>query len=167
GEKLDTTATVALRQRLLRAAKAVPGVEDASLQSSVPFWSSWSVGLFVAGIDTVSRLGQFDLNGVSPEFFHTFGTRLLRGRNFTDQDTRQAPRAMIVSEAMGRVLWPGKDAIGQCIKVGADTMPCTYVVGVAENIKETSLSGDSGYYYCVPAMQFSPHSGGLFVRGPG
>ena len=28
----------------------------------------------------------------------------------------------------------GKEAIGQCIQVNADTMPCTYVVGIAENV---------------------------------
>ncbi len=46
------------------------------------------MGLYVAGIDTVSRLGQFDLNAVSPEYFSTIGTRILRGRGITDQDTR-------------------------------------------------------------------------------
>jgi len=45
----------------------------------MPFWSSWSIGLFVEGIDTVSRLGQFNANAVSPEHFATFGTRIVRG----------------------------------------------------------------------------------------
>ena len=70
GLKLDSMSTVALRQRLLDRAKTLPGVENASLQTSVPFWSTWSVSLFVEGIDTVSRLGQFDLNAVSPDYFH-------------------------------------------------------------------------------------------------
>jgi predicted permease len=164
GVTLDSAATVALRRRLLDAAKSTPGVENASLQSAVPFWSTTSVGLYVEGIDTVSRLGQFDLNTVSPEFFATVGTRIVRGRGITDQDTPSAPRAMVVSENMGRRLWPGKDPIGQCIRVAADTMPCTYVVGIAENIKETSLGADSSFFYYLPAAQFRPTSGGLFVR---
>jgi predicted permease len=167
GVKLDSVETIALRQRLLQAAKTIPGVENASLSSSVPFWSTWSVGLYVAGIDTVGRLGQFDLNAVSPEYFATLGTRILRGRGIGDQDLEHAPRAMVVSQAMGKALWPGKDPVGQCIRVNADTMPCTYVVGVAENIKDQSLSADSGYYYYLPATQFSPQSGGLFVRTRG
>ncbi|HEX8942167.1 MAG TPA: ABC transporter permease [Gemmatimonadaceae bacterium] len=167
GVKLDSVQTVALRQQLLQAAKSIPGVENASLASSVPFWSMWSTSLYVAGIDTVGRLGQFDLNAVSPEYFATLGTRILRGRGITDQDAEHAPRAMVVSQAMGKVLWPGQDPIGQCIRVNADTMPCTYVVGIAENIKEKSLSADSGYYYYLPAAQFSPQSGGLFVRARG
>ena len=164
GVTVDSAATVALRHKLLDAAKAIPGVENASLQITMPFWSQWSMGLFVQGIDTVSRLGQFDLNAVSPEYFATMGTRILRGRGISDEDTPNAPRAMVVSDAMGKVLWPGKDPIGQCIKISADTVPCSYVVGIAENIKEQALGADSGYFYYVPAAQFQPHNGGLFVR---
>jgi predicted permease len=174
GVTLDSVQTIALREQLLRTAKTIPGVENASRQAAVPFWSTWSVGLFVEGIDTVSRLGQFDLNGVSADYFQTMGTRILRGRGIADQDTPDKPRVIVVSDAMGKVLWPGKDAIGQCIKVnfgggGRDpvdgrTLPCTTVVGVAENIKEQSLASDSGYYYYLPIAQFNPKSGGLFVR---
>jgi putative ABC transport system permease protein len=164
GEKLDSAGTVALRQRLLEAAKSLPGVENASLQAAVPFWSTWSVGLYVEGIDTVRRLGQFNLNAVSPEYFSTLGTRILRGRGISPQDELNAPRAIVVSEAMGKVLWPGRDPIGQCIRVNADTVPCTYVVGVAEDIKSQSLKVDSSYYYYLPAAQFNTTSGGVFVR---
>jgi len=72
---------------------------------------------------------------------------------------------MVVSEAMARTLWPNKDAIGQCVKIRADTMPCTYIVGIAENIKNNSLGGDdTGYFYYLPSAQFNPQQGGLFVR---
>jgi putative ABC transport system permease protein len=167
GVTLDSVATIALRQRLLDAAKTIPGVQTAGLASSVPFWSTWSENLFVAGIDTVGRLGQFDLNAVSPEYFATLGTRVVRGRGISSADVEHAPRAMVVSQAMGKVLWPGKDPIGQCVRMNADTMPCIYVVGIAENIKNESLSADSGFYYYVPAAQFSPQNGGLFVRTRG
>jgi predicted permease len=167
GVKLDSAATVQLRQRLRERAANLPGVENASLQTSMPFWSTWSVGLFVEGIDTVSRLGQFNLNGVSPEHFATFGTRIVRGRNFTNADNATASRAMIVSENMAKVLWPQRDAIGQCVKVNADTMPCTYVVGIAENIRASSLNDDPGLFYYLPSAQFNPQTGGLFVRTRG
>lgn len=169
GVKLDSTATVNLRRQLLATAKTIPGVENASLQATVPFWSTWSIGLHVQGIDTVSRLGQFDLQTVSPEFFSTFGTRIIRGRGVTDADQASAPRVMVASEAMGKTLWPGKDPIGQCVRVASDTMPCTTVVGIAENIKEQGLaaSSDSAYFYYLPTMQYQPQNGGLFVRTRG
>ena len=167
GVKLDSTATVNLRRQLLAAAKTIPGVENASMQATVPFWSSWSTGLFVQGIDTVSRLGQFDLQTVSPEFFSTFGTRIIRGRGVTDADQAATPRVAVVSENMGKLLWPGKDPIGQCMRVVSDTMPCTTVVGIAENIKENSFGPDSGGFYYLPWTQQAPQNGGLFVRTRG
>ncbi len=164
GMQLDSTATIALRRRLLEVATSIPVVENASLQVGVPFWSSWSVGLYVEGIDTVSRLGSFMVNAVSPSYFDTFGTRLLRGRGIEAGDVDGGPKVIVVSDKMGKVLWPGKDPIGQCIRISADTMPCTQVVGVAEDIKAGSLKPDSNFYYYVPATQFSPQSGGLFIR---
>ena len=167
GVTLDSAAGVALRYRLLEKAKATPGVVNATLQSGVPFWSTSSTSLFVQGIDTVGRLGQFNYNRVSPEFFATVGTRILRGRGVTSTDVLNAPRVAVVSEGMARTLWPGRDAIGQCMRISADTMPCTYIVGIAEDIKSQSLGADSSHYYYVPAQQFRPQSGGLFVRVSG
>jgi predicted permease len=167
GVKLDSAQTVALRQRLLAAARAIPGVENASLRIAVPFWDFWNDGLYVEGIDTVAKLGTFNLNAVSPEYFATLGTRIVRGRGIDDRDIANAPRAMVVSEAMAKTIWPGKDAIGQCVRVSADTVPCTYVVGIAENIKANSLSDDPSLFYYLSSAQFNPQTGGLFVRTRG
>jgi putative ABC transport system permease protein len=167
GVELDSAPKIALRRRLLEVATSIPVVENASLQVGVPFWSSWSVGLYVEGIDTVSRYGSFMVNAVSPSFFETFGTRLLRGRGIEAGDiggSLRVPTVTVISAAMGRTLFPGKDPIGQCIRIGSDTVPCTQVVGIAEDIKAGSLKPDSNFYYYVPATQFSPQTGGLFVR---
>jgi len=167
GVTLDSAQNHALRLRLLAAAQAIPGVEHASLQVTMPFWSTWSNDLHVAGIDTVEKLGEFDLNAVSPDYFATMGTRILRGRGITEQDVAGAPRSMVVSEAMAKRIWPHADALGQCVKVGADTVPCTYVVGIAENIKNNSLNDEPGYYYYLSWDQFAPQQGGVFVRTRG
>jgi putative ABC transport system permease protein len=164
GVGLDSAQHVMLRHELLDAAQVIPEVTHASQQVTVPFWGSWSVGLTVAGIDSVSRLGEFDLNAVSPDYFATMGTRIIRGRGISAEDMSTAPRAMVVSDAMAKALWPGQDAIGQCVKVEADTMPCTYVVGVAENIKSQRLGDDPTMYYYLSAAQWHPDKAGLFVR---
>jgi putative ABC transport system permease protein len=167
GMHLDSAQSVALRRDLEAAAHAIPGVTHTSPQVAVPFWGMWSVSLHVAGIDSVQRLGEFDLNAVGPEYFATMGTRLLRGRGITEQDVRGGPRVIVVSEAMAKALWPGQDAIGQCIKVGADTAPCSTVVGIAENIKAQELGDDPTFYYYLSSAQWHPESGGLFVRVSG
>ena len=107
GVELDSVKKIALRNRLLERATHIPGVEHASLQVTTPFWGMWSTGLHVEGIDTVGKLGQFDLNAVSPDYFATMGTRMIRGRFISATDTPDAPRVMVVSEAMAKTLWPG------------------------------------------------------------
>ena len=166
--RLDSAAAVALRQRLLAAAVTVPGVSHASFQLAVPFGGETSYIIFVDGVDSTDRFGQFDLNAVSPDYFATMGTRLLRGRGIEAGDVAGAPRVMVVGASMANVLWPGADAIGQCVRIRADSNPCTRVVGVAEDIHVHHIAPESRYfYYYLPASQLLPHEGGLFVRAAG
>src|SRR5882762_2781930 len=167
GVRLDSAQKVALRRALLDAAHEIPGVMHASPRVSVPFWGSYSVSLYVAGIDSVRRLGRFDLNAVGGDYFATMGTRVLRGRGISDHDVQGAPRVMVVSDSMAKTLWPGRDALGQCIRVRFETAPCTYVVGVAENIKAERLGDDPTFYYYLSSAQWDPENGGLFVRMAG
>ena len=178
GVKLDSAHAVMLRRQLLDRAQNLPGVEHAALHISIPFLRTLDghngigVELRVAGTDSVDRLGEFYLDAVTPAYFATMGTRILRGRGIGEEDVAGAPGAMVVSEAMAKVLWPGDDAIGQCVRVVAyattRTAPaCTYVVGVAEDIKAHSLSDDKGYYYYLASAQFHPQQAGVFVRTRG
>jgi predicted permease len=153
GTNITDTVRLALGERLVDESRAVPGVEAASWVSSMPFISSSSMGLFVAGIDTVRKLGRFTYNVVTPQYFDVMGTRILRGRAFADADRVGAPFVTVVSESMAKVLWPGRDALGQCIRVGADTMPCTTVIGIAENAAQRGLSNDPALGYYLPAEQ--------------
>src|SRR4029077_7096199 len=57
-----------------------------------------------------------------------------------------------------------EDAVGKCVRIGADTNPCRYVVGIAEDIKSSQLSNESDMYYYMPATQFNPNQTGIFVR---
>jgi predicted permease len=167
--KLDSAALVALRLRLLESVKDVPGVQFASLQESVPFagMSSWPI--FVSGIDSTSRLGEFHFNTVSADYFKTMGTRIARGRAIERNDIDGSRRVMVIGASMANVLWPGQDPIGKCVRVGlADTVPCRYVVGVAEDIHSQSIDQEQKlYFYYMPAAQWQPQDGGLFVRTTG
>jgi predicted permease len=165
GIRLDSAASVALRTALVAKARTIPGVEAASWVYSVPFRSTSATRLFVAGIDTVARLGRFTYQASSPEYFATMGTRIVRGRAYTDADRAGAGRVMVVSESMGRVLWPTADPLGQCIKVRADTMPCTTVIGIAEDMIQNDLQARTRFHYYMPIDQFDPAGGnGLFLK---
>jgi putative ABC transport system permease protein len=166
GMTLDSAQRVALRRALVEKAQTIPGVEHAAWASSIPFWSTSSTTLLVPGIDSVRRLGRFTFQTASSDFFQTMGTRVLRGRALTDTDREGAPRVAVVSESMARVLWPGKDAIGQCMRVGgSDTLPCTTVVGIAEDIvqQQPQMNDPQRYHYYLPIDQYSPAGGNYLV----
>lgn len=164
GVQMSDDQRRALNQRLMAVAQSVPGVTGVSEAESVPFMNHESTGLYVAGIDSVSKRGRFQRQWVSPDYFKTTGTRLIAGRAITAEDRRDAPKVVVVSEEMAHRLWPGKNAIGQCIRIGADTAPCTTVVGIAENIKERQISHAVEAHYYESAAQAERSAAGLYVR---
>jgi predicted permease len=168
GVTLNKERRLALANDLVNTARAVPGVENATLLVSVPFYSTEGRSLYVAGIDSVRRLGRFMLQAGSTDYFATVGTRILRGRGFTAQDLANAPRIAVVSQAMANVLWPNQDPLGKCFRISSDTMPCTAVVGVAEDTKSRELSGAGDFTYYLPMAQytasFDPPMLAMFVR---
>ena len=166
GTSLDSAQMVRLGRNLLAAAKRVPGVTNATLSNATPFESFHSVRLRVPGIDTVSRFGRFLFDAVSPEYFATYGTRIVRGRGITPTDTYAAPRVMVVSQAMAKRLWPGRDAIGQCVYFQKEES-CTTVVGVAEDVRQRSIAGDSAVYTYYVSIEQHAANRGLAIRTAG
>jgi hypothetical protein len=122
------------------------------------------------GGDSIPHLGGRtpSYNVVTPEFFATLGLTLKRGRALADEDRKGGGYVAVVNETMAHRLWPGREALGQCMKVGADTAPCTTVVGVVEDSYNGTLRGlrPSMYYLPMNATTASPPPlRTLFVRG--
>ncbi len=164
GVELDSVPALTLRRQLLERARTIPGVEHAALNATLPFWSTWSMGLNIPGVDSARMHAQYDLNSVSPEYFATMGTRIVKGRGIEAGDVAGAPGAVVVSTSMAKKLWPAEDALGKCIQIGPSTAPCNYVVGVAEDIKNEKLSDDPGLFYYLSADQYHPERTGLLLR---
>jgi len=166
--KLNAGAASQLRDRLAAAALGVPGVEASARAGSVPLQGGWWWPVVVPGLDTTYTNhiggGQMLLQPASPGYFQAMGTRLLRGRGFTDADQASSPLVMVLSRALAKALWKDADPIGRCVKISADTAPCRTVVGVAENIVESEFGGEPEITYYVPSAQWHPEGGGVFVR---
>jgi predicted permease len=169
--RLSDAEQNALCERLAAAAASTPGVHSASLSISVPFWSNEGRSLHVPGIDSVDKRGRFMLQSGSPSYFETVGTRMLRGRGFTDADRANTQRVVIVSESMANAIWPGQDAIGKQMQISSDTTPYWTVVGVAENARGRRLTGNPEFWYYVPIAQYTAYLGTsspqLFARVDG
>jgi predicted permease len=165
GARQDDSTREALLNRLVGEVSSIPGVTHATRAVGVPFYWVTYLTLFVPGVDSVE--GTFVLQTASVDYFATLGTRLLRGRGIAATDHADTPLVTIVSQAMARALWPGQEAIGRCIRVGADTAPCRTVVGIAENIKQGSFTDIAGLHYYLPVEQWHPGQGLLIARVDG
>lgn len=153
GERPGTDALRSMNMQLVSVAEALPGVEAAAWAATVPFYSTSSTALFVAGIPDVSVLGTFTNQITTPDYFATMSTRVLRGRGLTDEDRAGAPPVAVVSESMAKGLWPGQDPIGRCFRMRADTAPCHTVVGVAEDMVQRDLTATQRFHYYLSLAQ--------------
>jgi ABC-type antimicrobial peptide transport system permease subunit len=66
---------------------------------------------------------------------------------------------VVVSESMARVLWTGRDALGECLRIHADTMPCRTVIGIAEDAIQNNFSEEQRFRYYLPLEQEDPARG--------
>ena len=167
GLTLDAPARIALRKQLMDRMQSLPFVEATTRTVTVPFYMNMNQDLAVPGIDSVSRLGDFYYHAGDPDYFKTMGTRIVSGRGLTIGDTKAAPKVIVVSQSMAAKLWPGQNALGKCVQVGADTSPCNEVVGIAQDIKRGSLTDEDGLQYYLSIDQTERAGGGLFIRTRG
>ncbi|MBC7897768.1 MAG: ABC transporter permease [Cytophagaceae bacterium] len=99
---------------------------------------------------------------VSPSFFETVGLSLRAGRTFSGGDADGVPPEVIVNDAMARMAWPDRSAIGQCMRFIARTNHCYTVVGVVETGRRGSLIEPE-----ARAMFYVPLGNVPEVEGPG
>jgi predicted permease len=152
GMRITSAEVKALYERLLDAARSTPGMESAAVSVGLPFSTIWAEDVKVPGRDSLpmtSEGGPY-FNAVTGGFFETLGTRLVRGRTLTEADRHSATRVAVVNETLANLWWPNGDAIGHCMKVGGDTMPCAEIVGIVENTRRFGLIEDPAVQLFLP-----------------
>ncbi|HEV8410933.1 MAG TPA: ABC transporter permease [Gemmatimonadaceae bacterium] len=158
GVQYSDSEKAVTRQRLLDAALTIPGVEHAAWVSNVVLDGSSTQTLRVRGIDSVSKLGRFDSQTATADYFATMQTRILRGRGIAATDRAGNQRVVVVSEGMAHRIWPAKEPLGECISIVLpttvnDTTPCATVVGIAEDAVHNPIA-DEPFRYYMPVDQF-------------
>lgn len=94
----------------------------------------------------------FDL--VSPGYFQTLRTPLLKGRDFNQSDTRTSPSVAIVNDVFARTFLPGQDPVGQYFRMEAGkSLAPIQIVGLAKDSKYESIREDTFAQAFFPASQ--------------
>ena len=160
----------ALRQ-VVEKLTALPGVESAGSVLSLPLGGdNLNVGrsLIREGRPaTTEESSNATYLVVTTDYFRTLQIPLVSGRAFTEQDTEQTPKVVIVNESMARQLWPGESPVGRRITIWRDEKFPREIVGVVGDIKP-SLDTEAGSQMYVPFAQDSNWSGmSLVIRSSG
>jgi macrolide transport system ATP-binding/permease protein len=150
--------------QLVDRVRAIPGVESATLTRLIPF----SYGTFSTAslaIDGYQPAVDEQLNSsyleVGEDYFKTLNIPIVAGREFQRTDDENAVPAAIINETMAAKYWPGKDPIGQRLKVNDRWLQ---IVGVARNVNyEDKLELPRTFFY-VPLRQNFLESNNLLVR---
>jgi predicted permease len=133
----DYSGLAPLYQQLESRLNSLPGVESASFSYYSPFnGCCWAFSVTVPGYtpgpdeDTVAVL-----NRVSPRYFETFGTKVLRGRRFDERDTPASRRVIVVNDAFVRRYFPDGNPLGRTVIIDGTSDVALEIVGVVENVK--------------------------------
>jgi putative ABC transport system permease protein len=159
--------------RLVEGARArvaaIPGVVSASLEYQS------AVHPAIIRADQPGRLGNSQdaqltpaLKAVSPEYFGTWGSRLLFGRPFTTADRPGETPVAIVNRAAAAGFWPGHNPLGRRIFIGdsASAGELLTVVGVATDAERGQM-GERHWpvvYRPYDQAKFYHASAGLYIR---
>ncbi|HWR52852.1 MAG TPA: ABC transporter permease [Bryobacteraceae bacterium] len=149
-------------------AAAIPGVESAAIASAPPLMglaSPMPVQIAGRAVRTGGEYTPLVSSVAGPEYFATFGIRLIAGRAVTSADDARAPKVAVINETLAKHLWPGEapaSAPGQRIRAGEDGDWAT-VVGVFANVKQL-LTEPPFPEVLVPAAQAAPASMALVLR---
>jgi predicted permease len=149
----DEARGVALYGALLERARALPGVESATLGSVLPL-SGRGMSLSVRLPERPERpMRDPQIDVVGTDFFRTMRIPIADGRPLGPEDRAGAPRAVVVSEAFARDAWPGARAVGQRLRVEEPGAPELTVVGVARDARFQRLSGAPEPMLYLPLAQ--------------
>jgi predicted permease len=162
GYKLDRAKI--FYEQLLERIRALPGVQSAALARVRPFsYAGYSSApLEIEGYQPPrNEQVTADYNEVGESYFAAIGIPIVTGREFTRNDDENAPRVAIVNETMAAKYWPGKDAVGQRLKVKDKWME---VVGVAKNANYENMLETPKPFFYVPVRQNFFVQNGFIIR---
>jgi putative ABC transport system permease protein len=156
--------------QLLERVRSVPGVEAVGGIDPLPFSNSdGTTGFVVEGAPplAVGDRPEVGERTITPDYFHTMRIPLLKGRAFSERDREDAPRVVIINEALARRFWPNEEAIGKRLGFRASEPQIWHeIVGIVGNVKHKSLDADPKPELYFPYSQYPSSFMTLVVRTP-
>jgi len=162
GDQFKKTAGVAQvshdgRERL----NAIPGVEISAFTCCLPLERGYGLPFNIIGRPPAPKspwTGSSGWLSASPGYFAVFHIPILRGRDFTEQDTGSSPGVVLINETFGKKFFPKENPVGQQLLIGKGIGPqfteaARQIVGVVGDIRDGGLNNDPRPLMIVPGSQ--------------
>jgi predicted permease len=138
--------------RLLARVRALPGVVDVAVADRAPFFVGFDrlTPVSAAGAPCESDVcPKFPTLSVGPDYFRTMGISLTSGREF---ERRAALEEVVVNQELAQQLWPGGEALGQTVRIGARGVSAT-VIGITARTHTRTLNRERPTLYVPVAAE--------------
>jgi predicted permease len=140
--------------QLVAKLEALPGIQAVALSSRVPLrFDSGSTSVKPEGyVSQANESMETQVAIITPNYFQTMQIPMVKGRDFTLQDTKSSQRTVVVTEAFVDRYWPHQEALGKQLKSDL-TREWFTVVGVARDTKVTGLNEKPTPFLYLPLYQ--------------
>jgi predicted permease len=141
-------------RQLVTKLEALPGIQSVALASRVPLgFGGGSTSVKPEGYVIPANVSmETQVAIITPNYFKTMQIPIVKGRDFTLQDTKTSQRVVIVSETFVERYWPHQEAVGK--QLNSDlTNEWFTVVGVARNSKVNGLNEKPTPFVYLPLYQ--------------
>jgi predicted permease len=141
-------------RQLVAKLEALPGIQSVALSSRIQLGLGGpSTSVKPEGyVSQANELMETPVAIATPNYLQTMQIPLVKGRDFTLQDTVSSQRVAIVSEAFVNRYWPHQEALGK--QLNSDlTNEWFTVVGVARDTKVNNLNEKPTPFLYLPTYQ--------------
>jgi putative ABC transport system permease protein len=143
----------------LDAVRQVPGVVSAGLTTQLPLSDDYEEYGVEVERENNPRGDSALRYAVTPGYIETMRIPLRHGRLLNEHDIAGAPVAVLINESLASHRFPGRDPVGQHIRMGPDAgradRPWATIVGVLGNVKQESLAVDDMDAFFVSTAQWA------------
>jgi putative ABC transport system permease protein len=169
---LSADARATLFHELVATASRLPGVERAAASAWTPLTGGGAMmGVAVPGAPPDTERGVV-ANFITPEWFATYGTPIVQGRDINDSDVASGPPVMVVNETFVRRFIRAGSPIGASIQLSSRDRASRTIIGVARDAvfrsgRMTPGPASLALRDEVPPMIYVPIAQSAGMRPPG
>ena len=158
--------TMKTKELLIERFRAMPGVEQAALMSSITLSGFESDRYAVTDVSNKGTDSQdwstANICTTSVDSFSLLGITLKQGRGFSEADHQDSQQVAIISEGLAQRLWPGENPLGRELtfefrvdsySAGNAVCPDRRIVGVVADVKNAGPDSSPAMTVYLPVTQ--------------